>query len=197
MQGSGWLSVLGRIPVQKHDCLVIVTTTGAEIVLREIVRVENDFVILRGRMAGSTDEGRVIILPFDQVAYFAFNKLLPEAEMQAMFGKSATSAPWPTTSTRATEAPAPGETPEPRFAGSAPWVDGPRSESSLAQETDTSHLETAPAQGADANRSDGPVPTAPLPGGKATGKPAHPSKSLLLARLRARLANDDAGPLGR
>src|SRR5262249_10186078 len=85
MQGSTWLSVLGRIPAQQHDPLVIVTTTGCEIVLREIVRVEEEFIILRGRMAGSTDAGRVVILPFDQINYLGFNKLIPEAQLKAMF----------------------------------------------------------------------------------------------------------------
>src|SRR5262249_37656271 len=85
MQGSTWLSVLGRIPAQQHDSLVIVTTTGCEIVLREIVRVEEEFIILRGRMAGSTAAGPVVILPFDQINSLGFNKLIPEAQLKAMF----------------------------------------------------------------------------------------------------------------
>jgi hypothetical protein len=186
MQGSGWLSVLSRIPAQKHDCLIIVTNTGAEIVLREIVRVENDFMILRGRMAGSTDEGRVIIMPFDQVTYFAFNKMMPEAELQAMFGKSASTVKWltvepPPGADSAIAAAPPAEQPE-----TGPFAQG----------------ETAPtgAQGADAPRSDGDAahPAGPAPaGGKVPPKPGHPSKSLLLARLRARLANEGGNPLPR
>jgi len=185
MQGSAWLAVLGRIPALKHDCLVIVTTTGAEIVLREIVRVENDFMILRGRMAGSTDDGRVIILPFDQVTYFAFNKLLPEPEIQAMFGKSAPTVQWTNVQAPAAETaaplPAPPEPAVPEFAAPP-----------------EAHAPTADAQGADAPRSAGDGPAAPAAvDGKAAPKPAHPSKSLLLARLRARLANEDGGPLAR
>jgi hypothetical protein len=160
MQGSGWLSVLGKIPVQKHDCLAIVTTTGAEIVLREIVRVENDFIILRGRMAGSTDGGRVIILPFDQVGYLAFNKMLPEAEIQAMFNQSGAALEFK----RDAAAPA---------------------DQAAAQP------EGASTQGADTTPSGDPA------GGKGPAKVLHPSKSVLLARLRARLANDSAGPLGQ
>jgi hypothetical protein len=147
MQGSGWLSVLGRIPPPQHNCLVILTTSGMEIMLREIVRMENDFIILRGRMAGSTDDGRAIILPFDQINYLGFNKMMSEAELQAMFGQSDAQSP--------PAAPTPIEKP--------PAVAPP------------------PA---------GTPPPAAAPGGKATAKAAHPSKSLLLARLRARLSGD-------
>jgi hypothetical protein len=167
MQSSGWLSVLSKIPVQKHDCLAVVTTTGAEIVLREIVRVENDLLIVRGRMAGSTDGGRVIILPFDQVAYLSFNKMLPEAEIHAMFSQSGSVVEFKNT------APNPG----------------------AAVQTEAAPA-VGTASGADAPR---PVEAATAPaGGKATAKPSHPSKSILLARLRARLSNDNGGaPLGQ
>src|SRR5438045_9447296 len=94
MQGSGWIAVLKRIPRQQHDSLVVVTATGVEIVIRELVRLEEDFLILRGRMAGSTDAGRVIILPFDQINYVGFNKLVPEPELQAMFGQQGADAGW-------------------------------------------------------------------------------------------------------
>jgi hypothetical protein len=171
MQGSGWLSVLGKIPVQKHDCLAIVTTTGAEIVLREIVRVENDLLIVRGRMAGSTDGGRVIVLPFDQVAYLAFNKMLPEAEIHAMFSQSGSVLEFKSPQTATQSGPEagaqPGSTPE---SATSPAPDGPRSVEPV----------TTPA------------------GGKATAKPSHPSKSILLARLRARLSGENGGaPLGQ
>ncbi len=177
MQGSGWLSVLGKIPAQKHDCLAIVTTTGAEIVLRQIVRVENDLIIVRGRMAGSTDAGRVIILPFDQVAYLAFNKMLPEAEIHAMFSQSASVLEFKNaTPPTAESAPVSSGLERPPAAGSVPTEAGPPA---------------VAAQGADVH------PAESTAGSKGSPKPSHPSKSILLARLRARLANDNGGSIGR
>src|SRR5205085_2679930 len=81
MQGPGWVSVLRRIPPQHHDNLVVVTATGMEIMIRAIVRLEEEFVILRGRMAGSTDAGRVLVLPFDQINYLGFNKTMTEVDI--------------------------------------------------------------------------------------------------------------------
>jgi hypothetical protein len=173
LQGSGWLSLLSKIPRQKHDHLAIVTTTGSEIVLREIVRVENDFIIVRGRMAGSPDQGRVLVLPFDQITYLAFSKMMPEAEINAMFGQEGSAV---------------------QFKDGAP----PSAETEAGAElTPAAPTEEAVAQGKDpATGAKGPA----APGaasGKGSAKPAPPSKSILLARLRARLANENGGSLPR
>jgi hypothetical protein len=177
MQGSGWLSILNKISRQKHDNLAIVTSTGAEIVLREIVRVEDDFIIVRGRMAGSTDGGRVLILPFDQIAYLAFNKMLPEVEIHALFGQGSSAV---------------------QFKGQAAPVAASTEPAAAAQSAAAAAEGAAPPGAAQAPPSPGSAaPAAAAAAAKGPAKPGHPSKSVLLARLRARLANDSGGPLTR
>jgi hypothetical protein len=142
-------------------------------------------MILRGRMAGSADEGRVIIMPFDQVTYLAFNKMMPEAELQAMFGKSASTVKWLTV-----------EPPPPADAAIAVAPVAERPEGPPAAQEAVAA--PAAAQGADAPRSEADPGQPAVPaGGKVPPRPAHPSKSLLLARLRARLANEGGNPLPR
>jgi hypothetical protein len=185
MQGTGWAAVLSRIPAEKHDSLVIVTNTGAEIVLREIVRVENDFLIVRGRMAGSADEGRVIILPFDQVTFLAFNKMLPEAEIKAMFAQGGTRLQGAT-------APSPPASLPPTTPITAP---SPAAVAEAAKPApgDASSPGPAIATPPPPAESDNPPN---VPGGKAPARPGQPSKSVLLARLRARLS-EGGGQLPR
>jgi hypothetical protein len=172
MQGYGWRSVLGRIPPQAHDSLVAVTLTGLEIMIRGIVRMEEDFLILRGRMAGSTDAGRVIILPFDQINYLGFNKMIAEAELQAMFGSAPAPVVW--------------QNSQPSLPA------GPMAEAASEGQPESGTLAAPPIPVTGGGETPGPKP--PAPGGKGTAKPGHPSKSLLLARLRARLAGDGAKP---
>jgi hypothetical protein len=169
MQGYGWRSVLGRIPPQAHDSLVAVTLTGLEIMIRGIVRMEEDFLILRGRMAGSTDAGRVIILPFDQINYLGFNKMIAEAELQAMFGSAPAPAVWQNSQPSLPAVPVAAAASE-----GPPDADAPAS------------------PGVSSSELPGPKPAGL--GGNGSAKPGHPSKSLLLARLRARLAGDGAKP---
>jgi hypothetical protein len=157
MQGSAWVELIKRIPPAHHDNLVAVTSTGAEIMVQRIMRLEDDFVILRGRPTGSTEQGRVLLLPWDQLNHLAFHKALPETEIQKIFGNGDAGEEAPqAVAVMAPEQPA-------ASAGNVPM-----------QEAESEGAKPAPAQ------------TAP----PAANKPAPLSKSILLARLRARMANE-------
>jgi len=149
MQGNAWVSLIQRIPAQYHENLTVVLSTGAEIVMQTITCLEPEYMVIRGRTAGSTDGCRVYIVPYDQVQYLGFLKRLTEPEMQAVFGSAAppvfAAAPAPVESVPTESPPGPGPTPPTAAAPAA---------------------ETAPK------------------------KPAPISKSILLARLRARLGKD-------
>jgi hypothetical protein len=151
MQGSVWTDLLRRIPAQLHDSLALGLVTGEEVVVQQLIRMEDDFLVVRGRMAGTTAEGRVMIVPFSHMSAIAFNKPMMEPEVQAIFGKAA-SAPPPSIVT-----PLPAE-----GAPAAPAA-----------------LEKLPSL---------PASSSPIPALNGQPKPQPPSKSVLLARLRQRLA---------
>ena len=169
MLGPSWIALFERIPARLHDTLALTLVTGAEIMMQSVLRLESEYAILRGRMAGSTDAGRVIIVPYQQIVNVAFTKRMLEPEVEAVFGKTLEQA-----------------------AGHAP----------AAEDTAAAGSEAAEAEGADGSNALQPVGSAvamrtsqlnpPPPPGPATapGKnpQAPPSKSILLARLRARLA---------
>src|SRR5271166_732235 len=87
MQGTSWVAMLRRIPAALLDKTVLVTTTATEIHLQNILRLEREYVVVRGRMGGSQDMGRVLIVPYDQINYVGMMKSLTEAEVQALLGK--------------------------------------------------------------------------------------------------------------
>jgi hypothetical protein len=89
MQGSAWINLLRRIPADLHDSLALGLVTGAEVVVQQLIRMESDFLIVRGRMAGSTAEARVLLVPYSHMALVAFNKPMPEAQVQEIFVKDA------------------------------------------------------------------------------------------------------------
>jgi hypothetical protein len=91
MQSSEWIGLIGRIPADKHDCLCFVTTGGLHINLQAIVCRAQDFLVVRGRIAGSTDAGYTFLLPYDQMECVYFQKPVSEEEAIAWFG--ATGAP--------------------------------------------------------------------------------------------------------
>ena len=77
-----------RIPAKYHDSLVLTMVTGAEIMLHSVLRLEDDFAIIRGRMAGSTDVVRCdCLMPHDQIAECGLlSRRCSETEVQTVFG---------------------------------------------------------------------------------------------------------------
>jgi len=147
MQSTSWIDLFRRLPSNLHDALALTVTTGAEIIIQGIVKLEPDFAILRGRMAGTQDNGRVVILPYSQLVSVAFQRHLKDNDIQTIFGASGPMAP-----------------PIELSNGSEP----------LAAATEQ-EPEEASVPGDEA-------PVNPVP------RPSMPSKSILLAKLRARLA---------
>jgi hypothetical protein len=162
MQAPSWITLFERIPATLHDCLVLTLATGAEIMMQSVLRLESDYAIIRGRMAGSTDAGRVIVLPFDQIVNLAFAKRMLEPEVQAVFGDLLTGAAEPNSAT------------------------GEEEEVEAQEITDVEECVDGPSQGPPTPMNTKlPQPKESVP---AKNKPVAPSKSILLARLRARLA---------
>src|SRR5262245_33595003 len=87
MVGHSWIALLKRIPVKVHDTLMLSLVNGDEVVLQSIFRLEGDFMIVRGRLSGTTDAGRVIVIPYDQVINLAFTRRMAEPEVRAIFGE--------------------------------------------------------------------------------------------------------------
>ena len=87
MQTRSWMKLLQRIPSEQHDILVLLTSIGVEINLQRIMRMEDEFLVVRGRLAGTTDTGRVFFIPYSQINYLGFNKDISEAQLQGLFSE--------------------------------------------------------------------------------------------------------------
>jgi hypothetical protein len=149
MQGAGWIELFRRIPENLHDSIALGLSTGNEMVVQNLLRLDEQFMVMRARVAGSNDGGRVVILPYGYIVSIAFNRKMSVDEVQEVFGES-------------------------QFAN-AVW--------SNEDGAPPPEKPAAPANGAAA---------APAPAAAAAATPAKPgtlSKSILLARLRERLAD--------
>jgi hypothetical protein len=88
MQASCWTGLVRRIPENQHDKLIVVTTTGVEISIQTFLRAEDDYFVVRGRLAGTTETGRVFFIPYDQMNYLCINSEMPEVQIRTMFGEA-------------------------------------------------------------------------------------------------------------
>src|SRR5579883_797394 len=86
MHDAAWVKLLRHIPASEQSNLLLVTTSGREIAIQCLLRIDPECVALRGRLAGSTDAGRVFFVPYSQIDYFGFQQPLKEADFQQLFG---------------------------------------------------------------------------------------------------------------
>ncbi len=161
-----WLNVLQRIPTDSHDSISIVTTTGAELVVLQMFRFERDFMVIRARTSGTMDTGRTIIVAYSQIDFLAFNKKMTEEEVGVMFAE-----------------PMPEFAPPPMAMAYQP---APFTQPIPLAATTSSRPLPAPSPAPQPAASVDLPPAAEAASG--ASKPGQISKTILLARLRERLA---------
>jgi hypothetical protein len=116
MQSDSWVALLQRIPPEQQFNLMLVTNNGLEISILNVIRIEPEFLVLRGRMSG-TDLGRTLFMPYERITYLGFQKPIKEMEVRAMFGEV---IPETAVATKAEEPPAPPPEPVPALQAAAP-----------------------------------------------------------------------------
>ena len=93
MQSNAWKFALSRVPREHHSILLLVTTIGIEIYVNNIQLLEDDYVVLRGRLGGTTDSGRVFFVPYDQINYLTFTREMKEDQVEQLLGIDGESQP--------------------------------------------------------------------------------------------------------
>src|SRR6516165_10370450 len=87
MQCNAWGHLLRQIPTEKYQTLSLVTTGGTEIALQGILRIEREFVAIKGRLSGSQAAGRVYFIPYTHIDYLGTQVEVKDAEFEATFGQ--------------------------------------------------------------------------------------------------------------
>ncbi len=85
MPTAAWARLLRLIPAKDQDGLMLLTSNHTEIAVQTILRFDADFLIVRGRLAGSQDQGRVFFIPYDQIDHMGFYRAVKDAELNEMF----------------------------------------------------------------------------------------------------------------
>ncbi len=86
---QAWIAMFRRIPANLQDTLALGLTTGAEIVVQKIIKLEPDFMLIRGRLSGTQDNGRIVLIPYGQLTFVALTRILKDQEVESIFGKGA------------------------------------------------------------------------------------------------------------
>jgi hypothetical protein len=87
------MTLLEKVPPEQLDNLLFITNNGTGIAVKGIVRAENEYVVVRGRLLGAAEEGGgFFFVPYDQINYVGFQKLIKEAVILSMYDGTAAPA---------------------------------------------------------------------------------------------------------
>jgi hypothetical protein len=85
MQNIAWVTFFRHLPPALLDTLSIKMMSGTEVSIQSILRVDHEFVVLKGRLAGTQDAGRVFFLPYRQIDHLYYQKEVRESEFNDAF----------------------------------------------------------------------------------------------------------------
>src|SRR5262245_57782428 len=85
MTNEEWIDMLRVIPPEQQNELVLVLRNLSEISVDAFFRFEPTFLVLRGRVAGTIEEGRAFFVPYDQMVYVRIERVVNLSELQDLF----------------------------------------------------------------------------------------------------------------
>ncbi len=85
MPSAAWARLLRLVPPKDQDNLMLLTSNRTEFAVQAILRLDPDFLIIKGRLAGSQDQGRVFFIPYEQIDHIGFYRAVKDVEFNQMF----------------------------------------------------------------------------------------------------------------
>lgn len=85
MQNSSWVALLRHIPAEQHNQYTLTTSAGIEISVQALLRIEQELVVIKGRLSGSQDAGRIFFIPYDHIDYFGTTQPVKDVDFNEVF----------------------------------------------------------------------------------------------------------------
>ena len=80
--------VLKRVPPGEQTSLVLTMRSGLFLSVDAVVRMEAEYLVMRGREGGTTDEGRAFFVPFDEISFVKIDRVVKAADLKRMYGET-------------------------------------------------------------------------------------------------------------
>jgi hypothetical protein len=113
MQSLAWVALLRHIPIEQQSRFMLVTSHGAEIAIQSLVIIESECVVIKGRLSGTQDTGRIFFVPYANIDYFGFQQAVKDTEFTDLFGGLSMPPPPAHATPAAAQPTSNGESPEP------------------------------------------------------------------------------------
>lgn len=82
MDACSWQLLFNSFRPDDHDSLVLSVSGGLEVAVQNVSRVEDDLVLVRGRISGQEDGGRLFIIPYSKLNSVFVNRVVAHEEVE-------------------------------------------------------------------------------------------------------------------
>jgi hypothetical protein len=80
------MALLEKLPPEQLENLLFITSNGNGIAVKGVLRAENEYVVVRGRLLGVAEEGGgFFFVPYDQINYVGFQRQIKETVILSMY----------------------------------------------------------------------------------------------------------------
>jgi len=85
MNHSRWADLLRLVYARQRHNMMVMTSGPLEIAIQDILRMEEEYLVIRGRMAGTNNDGRIFFVPYDQLIYVGLQKPVKPGDVVALY----------------------------------------------------------------------------------------------------------------
>ncbi len=91
MQRDAVYDLITKIPKDDVSKTVVTLRFNSSITLDAVVRFEGEYMVVRGREAGTNDDGRGFFLPYEDILFIKLDRMMRLSDFQRMYGETVTS----------------------------------------------------------------------------------------------------------
>jgi hypothetical protein len=92
MRKEDCLEIFDKIPAAIHAQTNLVLKNACILAIDAIARFEDNYILIRGREGGTTDEGRSFFVPYEDITYIKIERILKVGDLKRMYGEGGTVA---------------------------------------------------------------------------------------------------------
>ncbi|HVK18885.1 MAG TPA: hypothetical protein VM533_18285 [Fimbriiglobus sp.] len=86
MRREDVIETIQKLTPEDRSKLMIVLRNGIGINVEILFRAEPEYLVVRGREMGSTDDNRAFFVPYEEVAYLKLERSVKLTDLQRMYG---------------------------------------------------------------------------------------------------------------
>lgn len=86
MRREDVIATIQKLTAEDRSKIMLVLRNGIGINVEILFRTEPEYLVIRGRETGQTDDNRAFFLPYEEIAYLKLERAVKLTDLQRMYG---------------------------------------------------------------------------------------------------------------